>query len=234
LRVDFPHGEITEWYPQGELSGNAIDWRDLELLPGTTALLPVETKASRYYAARATDSAPLRIQTRAGVQSEKFLFYRGLGDFPLPLTVRFEGRTPRVTNSSAVEVPALIRFSNRGAIAYSLHGSLAAGESLLLSSPGSERDLESLRAELARLLVQAGLYEREAHAMLQTWDDTWFAPGERLIYLVPRAVTDAAIPMTITPPPSELVRVLVGRLELCDEERLKSVQLWPERSAAVR
>src|SRR5262245_1168747 len=79
LRVDFPHGQITEWYPQAVFTGTAIEWRDLELLPGTTALLPVETKASRYYAARATDAAPLKIVTEDGVQQEKFLFYRGLG-----------------------------------------------------------------------------------------------------------------------------------------------------------
>jgi hypothetical protein len=233
LRVDFPRGQITEWYPEAAFVGSAIEWRDLELVPGATALLPVETKASRYYAARATDSVPLSITTKDGVQREKFLFYRGIGDFALPLTAHPDGNAVRVTNVAAETVPTLIRFSNRdGTIAFDVHGALAAGDSLQVPRPALRHGLDDLRATLENALVSAGLYEREARAMLNTWDDTWFAPGERLIYLVPRSITDAAIPMTVAPEPTELVRVLVGRLELCDRERLKDVLTWPP--AAVR
>jgi hypothetical protein len=56
--------------------------------------------------------------------------------------------------------------------------------------------------------------EREAQAMIATWRSTWSEPGLRVLYVVPRRLTDEVLPLAITPPPSALVRVLVGRTEV--------------------
>jgi hypothetical protein len=64
------------------------------------------------------------------------------------------------------------------------------------------------------MLVDAGLYRAEADAMLATWRDDWWEPGLRVLYVVPRADVDARLPLTLDPAPKELVRVLVGRLEV--------------------
>src|SRR5215472_18815164 len=40
---------------------------------------------SHYYAARMTSATPLRVKTPSGEQHEKFLFYRGVSNFQIPL-----------------------------------------------------------------------------------------------------------------------------------------------------
>ena len=79
----FRGARITEWYPKAinpDMYGS-IDWNDLSILPGANPSLPSSKGASRYFAARATDSA----QLQAGDESEKLLFYRGMGNFKVPL-----------------------------------------------------------------------------------------------------------------------------------------------------
>jgi hypothetical protein len=63
--------------------------------------------------------------------------------------------------------------------------------------------------------VQAGLSAAEATAMIATWRESYFqAPGIRVFWIVPRAFTDAILPLTVEPEPDALVRVLVGRTEV--------------------
>ena len=72
---------------------------------------------------------------------------------------------------------------------------------------------------MATALVSAGLFQREAVAMVNTWRDSWFAEdGLRVLYLLPRAWTDATLPLEIDPKPQGLVRVMVGRAEVITPE----------------
>ena len=50
--------------------------------------------------------------------------------------------------------------------------------------------------------------------MVDTWRDSWFEEGARLIYIVPRATIDDVLPLDITPSASRVERVFVGRIEL--------------------
>jgi hypothetical protein len=50
--------------------------------------------------------------------------------------------------------------------------------------------------------------------MMETWKDSWFEEGSRLIYIVPRGFIDNVLPLTIDPEPGQIVRVFVGRLEI--------------------
>ena len=86
-------------------TNDAIEWRDVRILPNATAEFPAEPGQSHYYAARETDAAPLQV----GSQKEKFLFYRGVGTFALPISVKAEadGRI-LVKNLRADEVSGLI------------------------------------------------------------------------------------------------------------------------------
>src|SRR5262245_36582216 len=36
VRVAFPRGTITEWYPRADAGGSVITWPAIDLLPGTT------------------------------------------------------------------------------------------------------------------------------------------------------------------------------------------------------
>src|SRR5262249_28411915 len=95
LHVEFPKGTLTEWFPHAARSDNKLDWHEFELITGETAKLLNETKKSRYYAARETDASPLRVtylkEGSTTTEQEKFLFYRGVGDFDMPLVVKAQG-----------------------------------------------------------------------------------------------------------------------------------------------
>src|SRR5262249_7366335 len=68
VKVTFPRGNITEWYPDSTLISGGVDWQNLRVIPEASADLPFDDKKkeSRYYAARSTDSNLLRVATRRG------------------------------------------------------------------------------------------------------------------------------------------------------------------------
>src|SRR5690348_5997762 len=78
VKVDFPKGKITEWYPQARSVSAGIDWGKLKVMPGAALTFPVESAESHYYPARETDAAPVQVCGTRGkpTQEEKFLFYR--------------------------------------------------------------------------------------------------------------------------------------------------------------
>jgi hypothetical protein len=55
----------------------------------------------------------------------------------------------------------------------------------VLESPVLTGSLDSLSGDLEAILADQGLHPDEAHAMVQTWRDSWFEEGSRLIYIVP-------------------------------------------------
>ncbi len=73
-------------------------------------------------------------------------------------------------------------------------------------------------------LVDEGLYEKEAASMVKTWQQSWFTEnGTRVLYMVPGPTTDELLPLYVTPRPQEMLRVLVGRMEIMspeDEQRM--------------
>jgi hypothetical protein len=73
-------------------------------------------------------------------------------------------------------------------------------------------------------LVERGLFSKEAHAMLETWQDSWFEEGSRLIYVLPASAVDAILPLEIEPTPAHIERVFVGRIELVTPETKQSLQ----------
>ena len=73
------------------------------------------------------------------------------------------------------------------------------------------------------MLVAQGLYPSEAKAMLETWRDTWFEEGARLLSLVPRRTIDTVLPLSITPKPDQTTRVFVGRLEVITPATMDAV-----------
>ena len=217
VRVNFPRGQVTEWYPQARQVEGGIDWGRFKVLPGARVELPREAGESHYYPARATDAAPVRVCGENGNQHEKFLFYRGIGTFDLPISAELEGDTVRIRRTGKDDVTRVILFENRGGeVGFrtidELDGPVTVRRSL---GTGTLAEIE-LRLENA--LVEEGLYRKEARAMLDTWDGDWFEEGLRCFYFVPRRLTDELLPLTMEPKPAELVRVLVGRLEIITPE----------------
>jgi hypothetical protein len=223
--VTFYQGIISEWYPQARVGpvapiptmANAlgrIQWDDVKIRPGAKEDYPVEPGESHYYAARATDAAPLVV----GGQQEKFLFYRGLATFPLLVgaTVNRDGNIA-MTQSGDRAIETVILFERRGGrFGYRLVR--AEGKDVVIDRPQLNASMESMRQELQALLIEKGLYPREAAAMVETWRDSWFEDGARLFYLLPQSATDALLPLTIEPKPASVARVFVGRLEIVTPE----------------
>jgi len=47
--------------------------------------------------------------------------------------------------------------------------------------------------------------------MVETWRNSWFEEGSRLLYIVPPAFVNKVLPLSIKPAPAQTVRVFVGK-----------------------
>jgi hypothetical protein len=240
VTVAFANGVITEWYPHAsrvEPAGNfygetlreagasgSISWDRINLTPNDRPDFPVSDRNNHYFAARMTSSTPLRVTTASGEQQEKFLFYRGVSGFSVPLsaTVDTEGKL-RIKNLGDQEIPATILFERRGEkVGYRIGGSLQ--QQAILDPPELTSTIDELGRDLEGILVAQGLYQDEARAMVETWRNSWFEEGSRLLYIVPPAFVNDVLPLSIKPAPAQTVRVFVGRLELVTPATEKEVE----------
>jgi len=226
VMVDFPGGQITEWYPAVQWAPSRVRWSRVRIRPETASPLRREEKDSPYYRARQTDAALVAVGSGAALQHERFLFYRGVGTCRLPASVRLAGEIVEV--ASAAEVGPVVLFERHGGLVGYRRHDLAGGEGVL-ERPVLGDSLAALHAELQQMLVESGLYPREAAAMLATWDESWFEDGLRLFYILPGPETDALLPLSIDPEPQERVRVLVARIEILTPEMEREAE---ERLAA--
>lgn len=232
VKVSFAQGVITEWYPHasriepgpnevlspttlrdGERNGS-IAWNSVTVSPGVAVNLPQDNSPNHYYAARETAAAPVLVRTRKGVQQEKFLFYRGVSVFSVPVAAQpmADGKVT-VRNLGMEEIPDVILFERRGEkLGYRVGGALQ-GE-MELDPPDLTSTVESIGHDLEDVLIARGLYPDEARAMIETWKKSWFEQGSRLFYIVPPQFVNAVLPLSISPSPGQVKRVFVGRMEL--------------------
>jgi len=206
-------------------------WAHLEVLPANAhpdlaSLLRVDRSGSHYFAARQTDADFVRVAsqnpTNASPDLEKFIFYRGVGNFSAPLRVTMQENFVTVSNSAAEPLEHLFVLGmDQSAGNYLYVERLAPGEqqTLNLQKMDSPVTVEKLSVKLGssmeKALVSQGLYRREAKAMVNTWQDSWFSEnGLRVLYVLPRAWTDRTLPLAMDPVPAEVVRVMVGRAEV--------------------
>ncbi len=225
VSVGFP-GFITEWYPQAHANQRGIEWSKVRIYPDLRTELPHSLQENHYYAARETDGSILEVPGDEQNEYEKFLFYRGVGNFSLPVSVRLQGDQVSITNTALDEpVKAVLFESRNGQIGFTTL-TLDHAEKTI-DRPIIGRQLTDLRQELKTMLLDEGLFEKEADAMLNTWRDSWFEEGLRLFYIMPRASVETILPLTIEPKPTSIVRVLVGRTEVItpDAERNVSAEL---------
>jgi hypothetical protein len=229
VHATFSKSFITEWYPRASVPAidagrdfsvkhkhteGAITWKNVHVEPGGSTDFPTATAASHYYAARETSSAPLVVDTSTGPQREHFLFYRGVSAVLPPVTATIPSDNDvLLENHFPDSFPCAILFERRGVkLGYRTLGPLRDQASLV--PPSLDGTLDSLSSDLEGMLVSQGLFPDEAHAMLETWKDSWFEEGSRIIYILPRRFVDSVLPLTITPVAGQLARVFVGRLEL--------------------
>jgi hypothetical protein len=240
VSVSFAKGLITEWYPRADSanpaltprdyslynkkSPGAITWNSVHIEPQGSSDFPSDNSANHYFAARNTSSASLFVETPSGPQREKFLFYRGVSAFSVPITATVAAdSTVHLQNQLSEEIPAAILFERRGAqLGYRMLGPLR--DQAAYAPPELSASLDSLSTALEGILISQGLFPDEAHAMLESWKNSWFEEGSRLIYIVPRRFVDSVLPLRIAPAPATTTRVFVGRLELITPATERSVE----------
>ncbi len=166
---------------------------------------------------------------------EKFLFYRGLGDAPLPLHIQESGRGTLTLDSGlelgdGVRDIFVLRVEN-GRGAYSYRPALRPGQTVTGAIPSMDQSLPlaefatKIGDDLAARLATSGLFAKEARAMVNTWKTSYFqTDGIRVLFVLPQSWTDAFIPMTIEPRPRKIVRVMVGRLEMLSAHRQRNAE----------
>jgi hypothetical protein len=218
------------------IADGALDWGLIEVLPRNAAvdaeLSPAPLDEFTWAHARQVAANPVRaagLGEAVAPELERFLFYRGLGNFALPVAVRARvgGEVSLENNDAALAMGAVFLLNvgtSRAAYSVFPEGIGAAG---LLELPVPTLDggyaLDTYSAALSNDMTAAlrgtGLYADEASAMVETWKRQWFStPGVRVLYLLPKAWTDRMIPLSIEPPPDVLVRTLVVRVEVIPPE----------------
>lgn len=244
VNVRFRQGVLTEWYPRpavtltsadsaavrrGALAGT-LAWTNVQVRPGAAADFPVERKPNHYYVARQTDASALQ----SGSEKEKFLFYRGVGRLPPPITAiaAADGKIV-IRNSRGDALGDLMLFENReGQISHEVRH-LTTSQATFDRPPADEESGSSHanavlgasapQAELERMLVAHGLYPKEAKAMVESWRDSWFEQGTRVFYIASGQAIETILPLEIRPEPTAVVRVFVGRMELITPAILREV-----------
>jgi hypothetical protein len=228
------NGSLTDWVECARfnepLKDGSLDWGTFDVLaPEQTPELAGPIGNTTWGFARNTKANTLAI----GTQREKFLFYRGLGNFQLPVTAKVFGQQATFTNPAGEEkVPAvfLMQVTASGAGFVEL-GGVAGGAQLSGEIPAASMGLaefvDALKIRLTAVLVADGLYADEAKAMVDTWERSYFlTPGIRALYLLPQSVTDEVIPLHITPAPKVLRRSMVIRLELLTPSHEQELSQW--------
>ncbi|HLJ56851.1 MAG TPA: hypothetical protein VKT77_17560 [Chthonomonadaceae bacterium] len=251
VEVKFPQGIWTQWYPQARYNGPStaelgtppalrqghIRWQ-VHVTPagrGAAPALPKTPAGSLWDYARNVDAAYVRPAdgpAQPAGEAERFLFYRGLGTARLPLRMVTTARgilTCDRDEAAPMRHLFLIRVEH-GRATYRYEPAIQPGQSIddaipSLSGAMPQAEFEQrISDDLAGRLVEAGLFPKEARAMVNTWRQSYFdTDGIRVLTILPQEWTDRFIPLTIEPKPARTVRVIVGRLEV----------LTPEREAAA-
>jgi hypothetical protein len=249
--IDFPHGLVTEWYPNATAFlpalapapapplaplGGRMSWR-VSLVPGLTDLPPARDYV--WVPAREVVATPLR-HSNDPTERDRFIFYRGVGRFSTPFSVRSQNVTAlELRNASLDRIPAaflLYVVGDRGRVVEL--GAIDPG-ARTVAVPPKETPIDVYVSEASEKVFAAlratGLYDDEARAMVNTWQRSYFrTQGLRVLYVLPRAWTDALLPIRISPAPSELVRTLVGRVEVFSREEELALAVRIESAATSR
>jgi hypothetical protein len=261
VKVDMPRGLLTHFFPSVRAftpplsdkgptpSGSSIDWGtfqvfpDMRFVPAGQALPTKEAprlfgaEEGTWRFARDTDSALVKVNAHGRNYYEKFLFYRGLGTFTLPLEVRSSGANDQLHltlhNTGADPLQGLFAiWVERDTIRFGPLADLPGGAAadvevapVLTAKLPLEEGVPHAKEVVAEALVKAGLYAKEAQAMVNTWEASYFrTEGLRVLSVLPRSTVDEVIPIQIKPAPQQLVRVMVGRIEVLTPEMEQNIE----------
>lgn len=155
-------------------------------------------------------------------EQEKYLFYRGIGNFDIPIKTEISSNNRLVISNTGDYVPYYLVWHKQGSKVEILGtGSLEEGCTTSVPLNNAKVPFKKYMDEQEALLtfenalVTAGLYRDEARSMLATWEESYFhTNGLKVFWILPKALTEETLPLHITPGPTNIQRVLVGRNEV--------------------
>ena len=265
VEVSFPAGWLTQYYPEAKVTADGREGNSFQFGPlgyksiGTLAWKGLKVGGTG--AGPATDMpawlAPRQVPAAASVtttggQTERYLFYRGVGRIEAPLSVSrgSDGTTLNVRSQigNAVQLRPgmkmgplwLVDARPDGTSAFRTIESidLSKGRDNVLATTGSSFseaeysrvNVGLLRESMKTALMRDGLFSDEAEGLLNTWEASYFRrPGLRLFFMVPAEWTEHHLPLRVSEP-AEIKRVMVGRIELVTprhRELLKQISAGP-------
>lgn len=238
----YPNAEIDidganlEEFDFSRLSTNtlgSLTWEKLKV--GTTDRGP-KTDEHVWLAPRETRAVPV---TAANGEAESYVFYRGVGHFDAPLKVlldrvsghaRFTSALPSDQSSPEPEaIPDvwLVHVHEDGRVAYRHLTEVRFDEQgaakldpvsfRFVDDDFDSQNLDRLRASMHASIVDQGLFEDEATAMLSTWQRAYFeSPGLRVFFPVSRSWTDQRLALDLSVE-ADVERVMMCRVELISD-----------------
>ena len=241
--IGFPNGIISQYYPAPtefspaigdvtSLSGGQVSF-DVDVIPDSAGALNIPTVDSGNIYAPSREVASNYL--RSGSETERFIFYRGLGNFSTDFQVTSRGGALTLHNRGADPVASvfLVYVTEGGGAIRQLnsiagHGAQEVSAATVNQLTASQLPIQDFLAQadpvLTHALISSGLYTDEAQAMTNTWKKSYFrTPGLRVLYALSRQETEHILPMHVTPQPESLIRTLVGRVEVMrdtDEQAL--------------
>lgn len=209
LMVEFASGGEPWFYYPTATAGitdpparRTVRWQARASLPSAAPRTPLASVQPGHFwnALRAVGASPLC--PTGSTESERFLFYDGPTTFP------------RVVDVVASGSGARVRRAMRDAQGEQVWVVDAAGfvradvPQSAQRAAGNRGTVQQLERQLRAALVARGLSDAEATALLDTWRGDLFRRAERrAIWFLPRRAYDAMLPITVYPPPLEIVRV---------------------------
>ncbi len=257
VTATFNGGWLTQYYPAARVEApgyvssgpspgtitsktvGSLTWKGVAVGEDGTLM---DTTDHVWITPRRVDSATVTVPGSDGRrESEKYLFYRGVGHIDSPLVaIQQDGEVRvRTRNPMRIEHAWLANFDRTGTCAAIALDGLGQREELtvLLPLDVGTLNLSKLRTNMKQALVQAGLFNDEASAMLATWEVSYFkSPGLRIFFIVPDNWVETHLPLKFSIP-VELKRVMIGRLELISprqRELLRAIAEAPIPTAAMR
>lgn len=275
VAVSFRGGWLTQYYPKARAEA-------FGLRPDGTGMLTFgygslgwgislsasnegpSTNSLVWNTPRQVDSATVE----AHGEHEKFLFYRGVGNIEAPVRVMRKEAEFIITRTRASDRPDeihqlwLVDIHSDGTAAFRVLQPFTEETAFLVKTPShlapeeySTDAVKDLKLAMRKALIEGGLFEKEADAMLNTWQASYFqSPGLRLFFLVPRKWTDGTLPLKVSIPRSDsrtpmpdvqpgVTRVMMGRIEIVTPEerailkriagagsRASAGKTWPDQA----
>ncbi len=200
--------------------------------------LPVDakgptTEAPIWLAPRKVDSRYVEVGSG---ESEKYLFYRGVAHLEAMLQTRSSNSEVELlapehlhwlpASTAVIPKAWMVTINAQGEVAFrtietiriekdSPSASIQRFPTFEASQFRSE-NLALVKSSMRDALIDEGLFQKEAAAMLATWNKSYFEnAGTRIFYIVPSEWLDYHLPVDISIP-HQLSRAFIGRIDLID------------------